>query len=220
MSARVFAIAAGASSCTVGDCARSTRNASVSADPSVVSLLRFVKSASTTRWRARSLPEATSVPIGPMPSNRMAMYAAVSTINAPNATPPANKALRQVNSLDPPAGRGQGCTSVVRATVLSLVLALGGEQHDWKANAGEQDDGGRHDPAGQSQADHESIRDSNDDDGVAIAKRTETRAGAAPAERITDDTAVVARPCDWRRHSLELRRQIFGIAVRGSLDLC
>ena len=57
----------------VGDCDRSTRNASVSEGPKVESALRFSKSASTSGSRSLSTPEATSVPTGPMPRSRIAV---------------------------------------------------------------------------------------------------------------------------------------------------
>ncbi len=58
---------------TLGDCERSTRMASVSDGPSVVSAVWFSKSASNSGSRSFSTPEASRVPTGPMPRRRIAV---------------------------------------------------------------------------------------------------------------------------------------------------
>ena len=84
MRTRASATAVAGSSCTARDCARSTRNASVSVGPSVVSAARFSKSARTIRCWSLSTPAAIRVRMGPTtPNKRSAAYTAAPAMRVP-----------------------------------------------------------------------------------------------------------------------------------------
>ena len=110
------------------DCARSTRKASVSEGPNVESAVRFSKSASTSRSRSASTPDATSVPTGPIPSSRIAVYTVVPTPSRPNAVPPPKSARRQVSQVCTPAGaaaRPVERASARRRSISPVVTTIG-----------------------------------------------------------------------------------------------
>jgi hypothetical protein len=70
---------------TTGDCAMSIRKASVTDWLSVESAVWLAKSATISLSRAASLPEATRVPTGPIPSSRIAVYTTAHRASTPNA---------------------------------------------------------------------------------------------------------------------------------------
>ena len=119
-------IAAASISRTSGDCVRSTRSASVSEGPSVESAVRFSKSASTRRSRSASTPLATSVPTGPIPSARIAVYAAATRPRAANASTPPVSVLRQVSQPWRPLAGGDATRARARRRSRSPVVTVMG----------------------------------------------------------------------------------------------